>query len=66
MAEVITTINRCKSCGFCVKHCPKDAISFSTSFNRAGYKYAVVDPEKCVVCGTCYLVCPDGVLEIKE
>lgn len=65
MSEVIVSKNRCKSCGFCAKHCPKGAISFSEDFNAAGYRYAVVDSEKCVVCGTCYIVCPDGVFEIK-
>lgn len=65
MSEVIVSSNRCKNCGFCAKHCPKEAISYSEDFNAGGYRYAVIDREKCVVCGTCYLVCPDGVFEIK-
>lgn len=66
MSEVIASVNRCKSCGFCVKNCPKGAVSLGSAFNKAGYKYAVIDKEKCIVCGICYTVCPDGVFEIRE
>lgn len=65
MSEVITSVERCKSCGFCVRSCPQGAISLSSEFNGAGYKYAVIDGEKCVACGICYTVCPDGVFEVK-
>lgn len=30
------------------------------------FEKPVVDMEKCVLCGLCWLYCPDGVVEIKE
>ena len=65
MAQVLTDISRCKSCDFCVFSCPKHAIRKSGQFNGEGYEYVEVDPEKCVVCGICYTVCPDGVFTIE-
>lgn len=66
MSKVIVSKDKCKQCGYCVKHCPKQAISFSTDFNSSGFKYAVIDDGKCIQCGMCYTTCPDGVFEITE
>lgn len=62
---VLTTPERCKNCGLCLKACPKDAISFAEDINQAGYQYTLIDHEKCIVCGMCYVTCPDFVYEIK-
>lgn len=62
--DVLTRPERCKQCGICVHRCPKKAISFGSEINKAGYHYTVVDHEACIACGTCYIVCPDGVYEI--
>lgn len=64
--ELIINEQRCKSCGFCVKACPKDALSFGSRLNSGGYKYVNVDVEKCIACGMCYTVCPDYVFSIVE
>lgn len=56
----------CKSCGYCVKQCPKAALSLGKDLNEAGYSYVVLDQEKCIVCGQCYSVCPDYVFSIAE
>lgn len=64
MEKVLTKPNRCKQCSLCVSVCPKDAISFGDKINDAGYKFTVVDHEKCIACGMCYITCPDGVYTI--
>ena len=39
-------IDKCKGCKYCVKYCPKGAISMTEEFNKACYQYAVVDMDK--------------------
>jgi 2-oxoglutarate ferredoxin oxidoreductase subunit delta len=55
---------RCKQCELCVVNCPKDAITFTEEFNEFGYRTTVIDDDKCIGCGICYTMCPDGVYEI--
>lgn len=64
MSKVKLDAERCKECGYCVRHCPREAISFSGKFNGAGYNYVTVDDEKCIGCGICYTTCPDQVFEV--
>ncbi len=66
MEKLYLNESRCKSCGYCVKVCPKDALSLSGSINKKGYQTTVVDHEKCICCGMCFVVCPDYVYEIKK
>ena len=54
---------RCKGCGFCIRECPKKALSFSEEMNQKGYTVAVINTDLCVACATCYTVCPDYVFE---
>jgi len=55
---------RCKACGLCIQHCPKKCIKLSETLNNAGYHPVVVDEKECIVCGACYVMCPDGVHEL--
>ncbi|WZL74037.1 4Fe-4S binding protein [Clostridiaceae bacterium 35-E11] len=64
MERVKTKSERCKQCELCVVACPKKAISFGEDINGGGYRYTVIDHEKCIACGICYTVCPDGVYEV--
>ncbi len=65
MASISIDKESCKACGYCVKFCPKKALSFSEELNSQSYTYVVIDEEKCIYCGTCYQVCPDMVFEIQ-
>jgi 2-oxoglutarate ferredoxin oxidoreductase subunit delta len=64
MAKAKTNTSRCKACRYCVKACPKDAITVMNTVNKKGYEPVQVDEEKCIGCGACYAVCPDYVFEI--
>ncbi|MBV7274349.1 4Fe-4S binding protein [Clostridium sp. PL3] len=62
--KVSVKSERCKQCMLCFANCPKEAISYSEEFNSLGYRWAQIDDNKCIACGICYTMCPDGVFEI--
>lgn len=66
MSKMVLHVEKCKGCKYCVKACPKQAISESAVYNKKGYAQMQVDTAKCVLCGACYTVCPDYVYEIVE
>ena len=50
----------CKGCGFCIEFCPRKVLERAEHYNAKGYHPPeVADPEACVLCGFCELVCPD-------
>lgn len=50
----------CKGCGFCIEFCPRKVLDRAEHYNAKGYHPPkVADPEACVLCGFCELVCPD-------
>lgn len=58
--EVHIILDRCKGCGFCVEYCPKDVLEMSEEYNTRGYHPPrVKDPEGCVQCKLCEMLCPD-------
>ncbi len=44
----------CKKCGICVEFCPTGALA-----NRADKVPYLAEPDKCTLCGLCWLRCPD-------
>ena len=57
--HVIDT-RRCKACGLCVDKCPKNVLSMGSAINSQGYNYVVQEnPDNCVLCDICGIVCPD-------
>lgn len=46
----------CCGCGACIEICPQTAISLKA--NREGFRYPVIDADKCVECKLCEKVCP--------
>jgi ferredoxin len=49
----------CKNCYKCIRNCPVKAIKFS------GNKANIIT-EECILCGHCYLNCPQGSKEIID
>lgn len=51
--------SNCKSCYKCIRHCPIKSISFS------GDRAHIV-PDQCILCGQCYLICPQKAKTIRD
>ncbi len=49
----------CKNCYKCIRHCPIKSISF------AGSKASIIK-DSCILCGRCYLVCPQEVKVVRN
>ena len=47
-------IEKCVSCGMCIRKCPEKAISYNEDFN------AQIDYKKCIGCGQCVASCHYG------
>lgn len=65
MAEVKITGESCKSCGYCVRFCPKNVLEVGTRVNAKGYPFVVAArPEDCIGCAMCANMCPDAAIEV--
>lgn len=51
--------SNCKNCYKCIRHCPVKSIKFS------GEQAHIVSNE-CILCGQCFVVCPQDAKEIKN
>lgn len=51
--------SNCKNCYKCIRHCPVKAIRFS------GNQAHIIGNE-CILCGQCFVVCPQNAKEIKD
>lgn len=49
--------SNCKNCYKCIRHCPVKSIRFS------GNQAHIIEDE-CILCGQCFVVCPQGAKEI--
>ncbi|MEA5040652.1 MAG: [Fe-Fe] hydrogenase large subunit C-terminal domain-containing protein [Clostridiaceae bacterium] len=49
--------SNCKNCYKCIRHCPVKSIRFSAG-------QANISPEECILCGQCFVVCPQNAKEI--
>ena len=72
MAKVIGTVEidsaKCKGSNLCVVACPTDVLSLrAKEVNDRGYHFAyAADPDKCIGCASCALVCPDACIEVYK
>ena len=67
MPKVEIRSESCKSCGYCIKFCPKKVLATGDKVNSKGYEYTVVvNPEACIACKMCGVICPDAAIEIYK
>jgi 2-oxoglutarate ferredoxin oxidoreductase subunit delta len=58
--------SRCKGCAFCIEFCPKQVLVQSEDINEKGYHPPEVkNPDACVFCQLCELICPDIAIYIE-
>lgn len=51
--------SNCKNCYKCIRHCPVKSIRFSGN-------QAYIIPNECILCGTCFVVCPQDAKQIVD
>ena len=51
--------SNCKNCYKCIRHCPVKSIRFSAG-------QANIISSECILCGTCFVVCPQDAKEIVD
>lgn len=67
MAKIEVLAERCKSCGYCVKFCPKGILAIGKKVTSKGYEYVeCTDPESCIGCAICGRMCPDGAIDVYK
>ena len=60
MAHALTLKkSNCKNCYKCIRHCPVKSIRFSGN-------QAHIISEECILCGQCFVVCPQNAKEITD
>ncbi|MEN6340331.1 MAG: [Fe-Fe] hydrogenase large subunit C-terminal domain-containing protein [Clostridiaceae bacterium] len=60
MSEVLKLKkSNCKNCYKCIRHCPVNSIRFSAN-------QAHIVGEECILCGQCFVVCPQNAKQIAD
>ena len=64
--KLVFRADRCKGCELCVNACPMKILKLdAVAVNRKGYHpISVTDPDKCIACASCALMCPDGIINV--
>ena len=60
--------DNCKGCGLCVDVCPMKVLCLaSDKINKRGHHpVEAAYPEKCIVCGSCAIMCPDFIITVEK
>ncbi len=65
--HVLIDRERCKGCALCVAACERGVLRISSDLNSKGSSFAEVnEPEACVGCRKCGIMCPDAAIEIER
>lgn len=65
MGKVTILKESCKTCGYCIKFCPKEVLAIGKEVNAKGYPYVVAEkPEACIGCAMCAQMCPEAAIEV--
>ena len=56
---LVTQKSNCKNCYKCIRHCPVKSIRFTD-----GQAHIIRD--ECILCGECYIVCPQDAKQIRK
>ena len=65
--QVIINKEKCKGCELCVSVCPVRILFINKEeINLKGYyTSAISDQSKCIACGNCGVMCPDGAITVN-
>ena len=68
MAKLTFKEDLCKGCGLCVLASPKKILAISkTKLNLKGHApVECTQPEACVGCASCAMMCPDCVITVER
>lgn len=67
MPKVVIRTESCKSCGYCVRFCPKNVLVVGSKVNSKGYEYIIpATPAACIGCKMCAVICPDAAIEVYK
>jgi 2-oxoglutarate ferredoxin oxidoreductase subunit delta len=62
---VVVDKETCKGCELCVEECPYGVLALHKEVNSKGYHYSyMVNPDLCIGCANCGVVCPDTCITI--
>ncbi|TVP94970.1 MAG: ferredoxin family protein [Acholeplasmatales bacterium] len=66
--RIIIDYDACKGCALCIYQCPVHILELdTTTTNARGYTPLMVnDPEKCIACSFCAMICPDSVITVER
>lgn len=65
MGRIEVNREMCKSCGLCLRQCPKGILHIGRKVNSKGYSVCEQTEEGvCTACCLCAVVCPDAAITV--